>query len=47
MLKSNEWATIETIKTKALINQGSQEMKTSESYNQIIEEARIIMDKAE
>ncbi|MGL2394537.1 hypothetical protein ACOWMP_05765 [Helicobacter pylori] len=49
MLKSNEWATIETIKTKALINQGSQEMKTNEAYNynQIIEKARTIMDKTE
>ncbi|EMG98460.1 hypothetical protein HMPREF1425_00296 [Helicobacter pylori GAM71Ai] len=34
-------------KTKTLISQGSQEMKTSESYNQILEEARTIMDKAE
>ncbi|EMH03970.1 hypothetical protein HMPREF1406_00594 [Helicobacter pylori GAM239Bi] len=33
-------------KTKTLISQGSQEMKTSESYNQILEEVRIIMDKA-
>ncbi len=45
MLKSNEWVTIETIK-QILISQGSQEMKTSESYNQILEEARRIMDKA-
>ncbi len=47
MLKSNEWATIETIK-QILISQGSQEMKTNEeySYNQIIGEARRIMDKA-
>ncbi|WP_198931057.1 hypothetical protein [Helicobacter pylori] len=47
MLKSNEWATIETIK-KTLKSQGSQEMKTNEeySYNQIIGEERKIMDKA-
>ncbi|MFP6268781.1 hypothetical protein ACLGDU_03840 [Helicobacter pylori] len=48
MLKSNEWTTIETIKQKLEKSQGSQEMKTNEeySYNQIIEEARKIMDKA-
>ncbi len=49
MLKSNEWVTIETnYKTKTLTSQGSQEMKTNEeySYNQIIGEARRIMDKA-
>ncbi|GAA8198706.1 hypothetical protein HpDR150_07710 [Helicobacter pylori] len=46
MLKSNEWATIETKKIKLNKSRELKEMKTSESYNQILEKARTIMDKA-
>ncbi|WP_162982520.1 hypothetical protein [Helicobacter pylori] len=48
MLKSNELATIETIKQKIKLNKSRKlrNENTSESYNQILEKARTIMDKA-